>query len=529
VTPKATGLLALVALVLGAFVFFYEIEGDPTRRAAIDDAKNIHTGLAAAEIGAVMLTTLDGIPARFERRDGRWEVVSPLQARADATALDAIVHALANMPREGRIDGDRPLSGFGLETGVQTIRFEVGGETRGLRIGRSTPVGGHRYVARLGDDEVAFVASYRVNAFNRNLADLRDRRIFQFEAGDLRTLRVTWPTGRAGEELEVALARDDAGAWHLGFPLVGPGDQEVVRDLLANLAYLRADGFVDESDAPAGSELRDALDETSLRINWTVEGAHLEREARIAGELDGQRVIEAPGGRLYKIAAERLDDFPRAVVDYRSKRMATFEHSAARRLKLEFLRVDEDEAAGQGATESTRVGDGARGLRVVAELGEAGWSSPDPSIDPDRASQLIRELASLRAIDIVADEMGPAELASLGLNPPRARIRVEGGADPKQPAETLADLLIGRLDTDRGVFAQRADVPTIFLLPAAVVADLPISAERYRSDFAMAPVSEGEGEGLGVDEGEGESPGVDEGLESDPAPAADPLEGVGLP
>ncbi len=524
-TPKITGLLALVALALGAFVFFYEIEGDLTRQAAIDDAKNIHTGLAAAEIGAVMLTTLDGIPARFERRDGRWEVVSPLHARADATALDAIVYALANMPREGRIDGDRPLSGFGLEAGAQTIRFEVGGETRGLRIGGSTPVGGHRYVARLGDDEVAFVASYRVNAFNRNLADLRDRRIFQFEAGDVRTLRVSWPSGRAGEELEVALARDDAGAWHLGFPLVGPGDQEVVRSLLANLAYLRADGFVDESEASAGSELRDALDQTALRINWTVEGAHLEREARIAGELDGQRVIEAPGGRLYRIAAARLDDFPRAVVDYRSKRMATFERSAARRLELEFHAVDDDEEVGQGAPESTRVGDGARGLRVVAELGEVGWTSPEPSIDPDRASQLIRELASLRAVDIMADEMGPTELASLGLNPPRVRIRVEGGADPKQPMETLAELLIGRLDPDRGVFAQRADVPTIFLLPAAVVEDLPISAERYRSDFALAPVSEGEG--LGGDEGEGL--GVDEGLESDPAPAADPLEGVGLP
>jgi len=83
--------------------------------------------------------------------------------------------------------------------------------------------------------------------------------------------------------------------------------------------------------------------------------------------------------------------------------------------------------------------------------------------------------------------------------------------------ETLAELLIGRLDPDRGVFAQRADAPTIFLLPAAVVEDLPISAERYRSDFALAPVSEDEGLG------------GDEGLESDPAPVADPLEGVGLP
>jgi len=513
VTPRTTGLLALVALGLGAFVFFHEIEGDLTRQAALDDAKKIHVGLETADVTAITLTTLDGIPARFERSEGRWEIVTPIRARADATALDAIVHALVSMPREGRLEGDRSLAGFGLGAGAQTIRFEVAGETRGLRIGGSTPIGGHRYVARLGDDEVAFVASYRVNAFNRNLDDLRDRRIFEFEAGDVRTLRVAWPTGREGEELEVALARDDAGEWQLGVPLVGPADQEVVRDLLANLAYLRAEGFVDETEDPLGADLRNALEETVLRFYWTVEGAHLERYARVLGSFDGQRVIEAPGGRLYTVAAERLDDFPRAVVEYRFKRISSFEHSAARRLEMEFPQAAHGEGDGDGARDPARDPDGT--LRIVAELGETGWSSPDPSIDPDRASNLIRELASLRAIDIVADEMGPNELASLGLNPPRARIRVEGSADSKAPLETLADLAIGHFDADRGVFAQRADSPTVFLLPAAAAEDLPISGERYRSEFEIAPAGEAADEVLDASASEDS--------------AADPLEGVELP
>lgn len=485
--PRTTGLLALIALGLGAFVLFYEIEGDVARQAADEEAKRIHAGLEPAELDAIELVTLDGESVRFERRDGLWEIVSPIVARADETALDSIANALVNMPREGDVGAGGSLDGFGLGADAQTIRFEVAGEIRGLRIGRSTPVGGHRYVARLADDAVAYVASYRVNAFNRNLDDLRDRRIFRFEAGDVRTLRVGWPAGGDGEELEVALARDDAGGWHLGAPEVGPADDQVVRDLLSDLAYLRAAGF---PEIPVGAEVegRDAsveqaLAQTAVRFHWTVDGAHLERTARIAGEVDGQRLVEAPDGRHYWIPAERLEDFPRRIVAYRFKRLSSFEVSAARRLELAFSGEGEGEAEGNDPM----------GLSVVAVLEETGWSSSEPSIDPDRTTRMIRALASLDATDIVADEMGPNERASLGLLPARARFRVEGGATADPAAEVLADVSIGRLDPDRGLFAMRADRPTIFLLAPELAEDLPTSALRYRSDFVVVPADEDAG------------------------------------
>jgi len=51
--------------------------------------------------------------------------------------------------------------------------------------------------------------------------------------------------------------------------------------------------------------------------------------------------------------------------------------------------------------------------------------------------------------------MGPAELASLGLSPPRVRIRIEDRAEPDEETQILAEIAIGRLDEDRGLFAQR--------------------------------------------------------------------------
>ena len=263
-SPRITGILAIVAIALGLFVYVNEIEGDMDRRAAEDEAAKIHSGFDATAIDSVSLVTLDGVSATFERRDGRWWVTSPVEARAEAAALDAIASALANMPREGTVGESADLNGFGLGASATVVRFQAGGDEHGLRIGRSTPVGGHRYVARLGDGsvagntEVAYVASYRVNAFNRNLNDLRDRRLFAVESARVRRLRITWPQDGAGAEspgepFVVELERGENGAWWVAAPIRAQADESMMRELLSNLIYLRASGFVDERTPAAAA------------------------------------------------------------------------------------------------------------------------------------------------------------------------------------------------------------------------------------------------------------------------------------
>ncbi len=378
--PRTTAILAALALVLGAFVYFYEIEGEAGRKAAQENAERIHPGLDQADLDAVELTTADGIAARFERHDGRWEIVSPVEGPADGVALDAIAHALANLPRAGSVADPGGLDQYGLGEDARVVRFEAGGEHRGLRIGGSTPVGGHTYVARLGDDDVGYVDTYRINAFDRNLDDLRERRIFGFDEGDVRTLRVSWPEG--DHEVEVALARDDRGEWQMGAPLETSADQRTVRDLISDLAFLRAKGFVDER-TPA---IEAALDRPFLRIAWTLEGDHLERRAKIAGPFEGALLVEAPDGRVFRVDVERKGDWKTRINDYRDKMLSEFDVSSARRIVLGFA----DEEA-----RTTK--------HLEAELAESGWTSETPDVDPNRISEFVRELASLRADDIGAD------------------------------------------------------------------------------------------------------------------------------
>ena len=512
---RSTGFLALVALSLGLFIFWYEIEGESARQAVLDAEQRVFSDVESEDVESIELKTEDGAAARIERQDDHWVMTSPVAARADTAAADAMAHALASLPRAGTVSNAGELAQYGLSADARTIRFTVNGQpgTGILRVGGATPVGGHVYVSgsfrageRGGDSDnvghVEYVDSYRINAFKRKLDDLRDRQIVHLDSGALRTLRMTWSVGN--EDVEVALGRDESGNWQMGVPVAGSGDQQTMRELISNLSYLRASEFIDV----ATDEFEAALANPVMTINWTLRGDHAERQLRIGlvdsidsdSESAREGIVENSLGQRFKIDFERLNDFPRDVVAYRFKMLSSFDLVDAHGLEIEFSESEDADP-----------------VRVKASLAESGWQGSDPTIDPmidpARASDLIRTLSSLRATDIFADEMGERELASLGLAPPRARIRVYQGANSDGDSDGLADVLIGRLDSRRGLFALRQGTPTVYLLPPSAAVDIPISLEGFVAEFEMsADGSDGDEETVGSEDLE-----------------IDPLEGIDIP
>ena len=49
-SPRTTGVMALVALALGAFLYFYEVGGEEGRRAAEEAGKRILPGFEASDV-----------------------------------------------------------------------------------------------------------------------------------------------------------------------------------------------------------------------------------------------------------------------------------------------------------------------------------------------------------------------------------------------------------------------------------------------------------------------------------------------
>lgn len=472
-TPKTTGILAVIAVLLGAFVYFIEIGGETTRKAEEQAVLRIFPDLEANSIEAIEFLTLDGIQARFERsEESGWELPGLGGAPADATALDGLASALANLSREGRVEDAKALEPFGLDDLSKVLRFEVAGRSMGLRVGNTTPVGGFVYVApfvgnaSLPVPEVSFVESFRLNPFRRNLLDLRERQISGSAGVDIDEIELRWP----GSTVE--LVREGEG-WQLRAPVEDRADDETVRELLNDLSFLRANGFVDEPDAAA----EDALRQLAFAVRWTESGQA--RQIEIGGAYADGVIVRGPSGRLATIPAERLEDFERSVPAYRDRTLASFDLTQASRLEMTF--VDSE------------------GVRkeVTAKRQSEGWEGGEPAVDSLRIASLVGSLSNLRAQTIVAEELGPGELEALGLAPARVEFRVRGASDDSDALASVADVSFGRLMPERGFHAQRAGDPKVYLVEASVEEDLPTSWEAYLSQFS---VEAEEAPSLGSDE-----------------------------
>lgn len=512
---RNTLVLLAVAVLLGAGIWLSN-RRESEQQEAEEQAKRLFGALEAGQVEWVALTTSDGREARLARQEGAWRMTGPVDFPADPTAADAIAGALARLTSEAVIEDPEPPAVYGLGEGVRIVRFAAKGQEHELRLGKKTPVGSSHYAATGAGEgaPVYTVAAFATTAFDKALDDLRERRPLRFEREAVTRIEADWTGGRAVVEKQ-------DGRWKLVEPFAGEADEDTIETLLSDLAFLRAAGFVDEPPPPAEVGL-DAPEYRVVLIGTAAEGKPAPRwELAIGSVIEpNARAGKAAEPALYKIPVDRFEKLPKKVEAFRFKQLSQFVASDAERFELIFPDLA---AARQGASEVVTI----TGTRT-----DEGWETTPEPMAAGLAARMVAELSRLDAAGIAADEVGPQELAGLGLSPPHATIRVYGkpevpegtaGAD-EGAAALLADLQLGVQDGDR-IIARRADRPTIFRLDAAKAEDVPVSLEAFRNRFVSkeAPAEETESP-PGVPAADAPAAGA-----APPAEAPAPAEGAAPP
>lgn len=464
--PRATALLALVVAALGAFVWLYEIRGADGRAERTEAEKHVFRGVEADDVSKFTLRTKEGGEVRLEKGEGGWRIAAPVAFPADAANAESVASTLASLRSEAVVDDPGPLAEYGLE-GEPAVRFEAKGEEHVLRVGARSPVGANTYVATAADRPVYVVASFRTASLERSLDDLREKRLVHFDRDAVVEARVRWKDG------SVRLLRDeqDPEVWRLVEPLEAAADGRTVSKLLSDLEFLRATGF---DDAPS-AEVAKRLDAPELAVELRTKADGKDGSVRVVlGAAEGD-ALPARGqveGAVYELPAGRLADFPRRVDAYRDKSLARFVPSEARRFELAFH--------AEGAGES---------FVVTGKREGEGWTTAPEMLDPEKVEALLRELSGLDARTIAAESMGPAERAKLGLEPPRAVLRVFGGAEAGSDAP-LAEVQLGSVDATRGIPARRPDRELVYFVAGERAAELPVTLDALRADFVAKPAPE---------------------------------------
>jgi hypothetical protein len=334
------------------------------------------------------------------------------------------------------------------------VRFRAGDQDYALRLGHAAPVGGNLYATDAEGKKVFTLASWRKNALQKTVKQLRDGRVLDFDRAQVKGITLASGDGR------VVLARGEGG-WRIVEPVDAKADADAVDGLLSDLTYLRADEFV---DAP-GTDAELGLDAPWLTAELALESGG-PAALQVGAPRSDRRVVRGTAGRVFEIVTTRLDSLPRKLSAYRWKELSSFASEDAVSFELRFEEP------------------GAEPVTLRGTNGEEGWSTEPEAMEPGKASRLVSELSALRAEDVAADAMGDAERATLGLAPPRATLRVlgkpnEGHAD----GAVLADVQLGLPQPDGRIPAQRAGEPVVYWLAASAREQLPVSLAAFRESF----------------------------------------------
>lgn len=264
---------------------------DPEATAAVWklDAKDVVEVRVERASGALALTKDDGV----------WQVKEPFAGRADEDQVRDLVDSLAEIERGIPVEGatERPDDfGLGDPPNAKVTVKTAAGEQH-LDVGVASPVGYRTYV-RAADGTVAAVNGDANRTLQMDAAKLRDRRLFRFDAAQVRDVRIVSPGGT----LHVNGQGKDW--WLDGY---GHADPDKVDDLVVGILDLRFDTVLDQA-APIAAPEREL---TVTFADGTVAGAKTGGNSPI----DGGVAVSTLDGRAGTVWPESLKQLDRGPTD----------------------------------------------------------------------------------------------------------------------------------------------------------------------------------------------------------------------
>lgn len=379
---------------------------------------------------------------------GRWRVVEPFRAPANAEAVNGLLADLAELeavagPEGFAAEDVEDLSGFGLDPPRATITLVPAGltgsdEPQTAHLGAS-PEGRDDvlYARREGQDDVLLVRSRGVAGLGSDPQAIRSRKVVDFRPEEAVAMRI-----EAGG-VEYRLAKGPTG-WNVVSPGEGPADAVDVSTLLETITALESAEFF-----PSDQVSRSGLDEPKATFDlWVSEegGAPespfgFDRPADVSlaiGRYDvGTKLVygqlEGDEGTVLALPEPVLKAIPEGALALRDRTVVRQDPKVVRRVELDrggrtltLERPAVDAAAGPGAATAWRV------------------VEPKPAAaDRLAATMLVDALARLRAERMVAPEA--EDPSAFGLDDPAARVSWEANSGE----ESRTTLVVGGSVPDR--------------------------------------------------------------------------------
>lgn len=412
--------------------------------------------------------TAKGETIEIEKREDGWQIISPVQSRADAPAVESLLKAVHGLKAKDLNAQAKPkktpefalapasqASDFGLDAPSFAVKVSVAGVEHELKVGDENPYDQSRPFLASGDESLRLADASLASALDKSLFDLRDKAIVTHAASEVFSVEVTGPNGRWAAE------RAEDG-WKLTQPLTEKADKATVDAVVARVGNARARSFVEE--APPADLMPYGLDNPAGSITFAV-GVDKARKTLHFGEVESDggkkayaRLVE--GGPIIEVETNLLSDLSRRLDDLRDRVVAAFERDAAKKLEVS--------AGGESFAVTITRGD--NGQESFALEGDE-----SAKLVTWKLSSALYTLSTLKGQTIVTDELRDA--SAWGFDAPTATFTVTGEAGE------LSKIFIGKEKGGTRYYAMKAGTTRVYEVEKSTVDDLP----RAKADVLDAP------------------------------------------
>jgi hypothetical protein len=321
---RATLILFGVLLLLGAFVYFFEIRGKADREKNEEKSKKL---LSIEEDQIQKVTVLrPGETLVFEREGDLWRILEPVKAQGDKYAVKNLVSAAASAKSERDIADAGGLSDYGLAAPRLTVivRSKTG-QSDTLSIGDTNPIGSSVFVRKPGKTDVHLTGTALLTALNKSLFDLRDRTALPFEKDDVGRIEIR----RGAMNLVIEKEKD---AWELKSPVLGKAGKSAVDAMLNKVKYAEAKKIVEETPARLQKY---GLQFPSLTLTLTV-GTNQSRKKLLIGAGEGALYYAMDEARpaVFTVDSSLVNELKKGADDLRDRKVAEFDQWNVRRCEI---------------------------------------------------------------------------------------------------------------------------------------------------------------------------------------------------
>jgi len=437
---KLRGLIITLVVLAGLTGALYWSDRHPksteTAEASVPASPKV-LSLKEDDISKVELKKNGAAPIVLSKSNGNWRIDQPQSLGTDQSSVSSMLTTLSSLKSERLVeDKTANLTQYGLGDGAfEALITEKDNKTHNLVLGDTTPTGSAVYARLEGDPRVFTVATYEKNNIERQLSDLRDKRLITVNSDKISTLELL----AKKQDIEFGRNKDE---WQIVKPRPLRADGSQVEDLLRNLTDAKMELSGSDDLKKIAEAFRTATPVATAKV--TAESGTQQLEVRKSKDDYYAKSSIVDG--VYKVASSVGQSLDKGLDDFRNKKLFDFGYMEPNKIEMH---------------------DGAKSY-FLTHGGEDWWNGTSQKMDSASAQSLIDKIRDLSSTKFLES----------GFSQPTLELTVTS-----KDSKLTEKVLISK--SGDNFVAKRDGEPSLYQINAQAVSDLEKAAQDLK--LAAAP------------------------------------------